>query len=401
MTRTRGEAPPTQEARPRPAGSLFGLQALVFALVAAAFTTYYLPQPVLPVLEREFGVSPAVASSSVSALILGVTLANLPFGLLADRHPVRPLILLGSLVVALGSLACALAQDLRLLVAVRFVQGLFLPALTTCLAAYLARTLPLERLNVVMGSYVSATVAGGLLGRLLGGWIHPPLHWRYAFVSACLLVLAAGAAAFWRLPRERARRGPVGRAEGFLALLKRPECLRMFLAALGAFFVFSSVFNYLPFYLSGPPFNASTNLITMMYLAYLLGVVMGPLAGRISNRLGAGAAMALGSLVLALAVALTLAPSLPAVALGLAGVCLGFFTVHAAAAGALNRRLSAGQGRANSLYVLFYYLGGYLGITLAGALWGWGGWKAVAGQDLVMLILPLGIGLWEMRRRRG
>ena len=26
-----------------------------------------------------------------------------------------------------------------------------------------------------MGSYVSATVLGGLGGRLLGGWIHPPL----------------------------------------------------------------------------------------------------------------------------------------------------------------------------------------------------------------------------------
>jgi YNFM family putative membrane transporter len=304
------------------------------------------------------------------------------------------------LVVAAGSLACALVHDLRLLVAVRFVQGLFLPALTTCLAAYLARSLPLDRLNVVMGSYVSATVAGGLLGRLLGGWIHPPLHWRYAFVSASLLVMAAGAAAFWRLPRETDRRGPLGRAEGFLALLKRPECLSMFLVALGAFFVFSSIFNYLPFHLSGPPFNASTNLITMMYLTYLIGVVTGPLAGRISNRLGAGAALVLGSLVFALAVALTLIPSLPAVALGLAGVCLGFFTVHAAAAGALNRRLKAGQGRANSLYVLFYYLGGYLGITLAGAAWDWGGWKAVASQDLVMLALPLGVGLWEMRRRK-
>ena len=36
-----------------------------------------------------------------------------------------------------------------------------MPALTTCLAAYLSANLPLERLNVVMGSYVSATVAGG------------------------------------------------------------------------------------------------------------------------------------------------------------------------------------------------------------------------------------------------
>jgi YNFM family putative membrane transporter len=32
------------------------------------------------------------------------------------------------------------------------------------------------RLNVAMGAYVSATVVGGLGGRLLGGYLHPPLH---------------------------------------------------------------------------------------------------------------------------------------------------------------------------------------------------------------------------------
>lgn len=46
------------------------------------FYTYYLHQPVLPVFERKFGVSPAMASRSVLALIIGVTLAHMPFGLL-------------------------------------------------------------------------------------------------------------------------------------------------------------------------------------------------------------------------------------------------------------------------------------------------------------------------------
>jgi len=66
-----------------------------------------------------------------------------------------------------------------------------------------------------------------------------------------------------------------------------------------------------------------------------------------------------------------------AVLLGLLGICTGFFTIHASAVGALNRKLSWGQGRANALYVLFYYTGGWLGITgtgfayrlAVGALW--------------------------------
>ena len=151
--------------------TFFSLQALVFALVAAAFTTVYITQPVLPIIQREFGVSASKASLTVSAVILGIALANLPFGMLADRFPVRRLILVGGAVVAACSLFCAATADLWLLVGARFLQGLFIPALTTCLAAYLSLSLHLDKLNVVMGSYVSATVAGGLSGRLLGGWI--------------------------------------------------------------------------------------------------------------------------------------------------------------------------------------------------------------------------------------
>ncbi len=42
------------------------LQGLVFALVAAAFTNIYLPQPVLPILASEFHVSAAGASMTIS-----------------------------------------------------------------------------------------------------------------------------------------------------------------------------------------------------------------------------------------------------------------------------------------------------------------------------------------------
>ena len=78
-----------------PESGSWGLQAVVFGLVAAAITNVYLTQPVLPVLQTEFGVSPSQASYTVSAVILGIALANLPFGWLADRVPVRSLILAG------------------------------------------------------------------------------------------------------------------------------------------------------------------------------------------------------------------------------------------------------------------------------------------------------------------
>jgi YNFM family putative membrane transporter len=391
-----GSHPDGQPGR-RPEPSFFTLQALVFGLVAAAVSNIYITQPVLPVLETEFGVGHSQASYTVSVVILGIALANLPFGWLSDRVAVRRLILVGGVVVTAAGICCAATSSLGLLVAARFVQGLFVPALTTCLAAYLSASLPLDRLNVVMGSYVSATVAGGLGGRLLGGWLHPPLHWRYAFVTASLLLLAATVAAVRWLPEGRgqpARESGSGE-EGFLSLLGRKELRRIFLVAFGGFFVFSSIFNYLPFYLSRPPFNASTQLITLMYLSYLIGVFIGPVAGQLSNRIGNGGTMVLGSVVFAIAIATTFIQSLGAIVAALALVCAGFFAIHAAAAGSLNRRLTSSRGRANSLYVLSYYLGGAAGITLSGYAYSFAGWPGVAVLGILTLAIPFATGMAE------
>ncbi len=382
------------------AGSSVRFQLLVFALVGAAFTTIYITQPVLPVLQQEFAVGESRASLTISAVIFGIALSNLPWGSLADRVPVRPIVLLGGSLIAVCGLACAAADRIWVLIGIRFVQGLFLPCVTTCVAAHLSRTLPQESLNVVMGSYVAATVAGGLGGRLLGGLIHPPLHWRYAFLTSAVVLEVATVAAWSFLPRERAD-SHGEKALGFLPLIARIDLLRTFWVAFGAFFVFSSTFNYLPFYLATPELGASTTLTTLMYSSYLIGIVVGPLSGKLSNRVGNGTTMAVGSAVFGLSICATLVPSIPVIAVSLAGICAGFFAIHAAAAGSLNTRLNTSRGRANSLYVLFYYLGGFAGITAGGYAYVRFGWSGIVAMGLIMLLVPLGTGLWELIEERG
>jgi MFS transporter, YNFM family, putative membrane transport protein len=373
-------------------------QALVFSLVAAVFTTVYITQPVLPVIRDEFDVDATVTSLTVSMVILGIALANLPFGMIADRYRIKPIILAGGTVVAATSLVCAVTYSIALLIVARFIQGLFIPSLTTCLAAYLAKTLPPARLNVVMGSYVSATVAGGMGGRLLGGWIHPPLHWRYAFASASILLIAATTAAYFWLPAEKTEPEIELRQAGFVDLLTQPSLWRMLVVAFSAYFVFSSMFNYLPFYLSAPPFSARTETITLMYLAYLIGIVMGPLSGKLSNRMGSGTTIMIGTSLLAIAVVATLTHSLAAIAAGLVVMCASFFSTHAAAIGLFNRRLTSSRGRANSLYVLCYYTGGAAGITACGYAYNSYGWFGAIMLNLAVLLLPLAIGIVETWR---
>jgi YNFM family putative membrane transporter len=69
--------------------------------------------------------------------------------------------------------------------------------------------------------------------------------------------------------------------------------------------------------------------------------------------------------------------------------------MHAAALGTLNRRLTSSRGRANSLYVLSYYLGGASGISVAGYAYTHAGWRGCVTLGVAVLLVPFGIGLFE------
>jgi YNFM family putative membrane transporter len=305
-------------------------------------------------VQSQFGIGPSAASLSVSAVIVGIAVATLPIGMLAERYPIRRLMVAGASVVAGAGWVCAITPSFTVLIAMRTLQGAFLPTLTTCIAAWLSRALPPQALNVAMGIYVSATVAGGLGGRLLGGWVFAPEHWRHAFVAVATGLITVALLVAPRLT-EPPRTGPraVESTPLLRLLARRPQVMAQ-VAAFGAFGAFSTVFNYFPFYLSAPPWDLSTRTITTIYLVYVAGLFMGPLAGRIGNRVGNGAVMAGGAVVFAVAVAMTLVVAIPALIASLIGLCAAFFAIHAAAVGGLNRSLSGERGKANALYTLFY-----------------------------------------------
>ena len=379
------------------------IEIAVCALVTAAFANIYITQPILPVLETEFDVTTTQVSFTVSFVILGIVLSNLFFGYLSDRLPIHPILCVGGFFVAAGGMVCSITNEFNVLVGARTIQGLFLPALTTSLVAWLSKNLPQERMSVVMGTYVAATVLGGLGGRLLGGWIHPPLHWRYAFVSAAVLIVVATTLAVLILPaNSRLSKNGIRKQEnfssGFVFLLTQKDLFPFYLCGATGLLMFSSIFNYLPYRLSGNPFHFSTEMITMVYLVYILGIFQGPLAGQISRRYGGGNTLILGCLVLAGALVLLLISSVWAVIFGLLALCAGFFTIHATAVGLLNHKLSHSQGRANALYVLFYYAGGWVGITMAGFLFQAMGWSGMLIGVGLFLSVPFAIGIKERQR---
>jgi len=344
-----------------------------------AYADMYVTQPILPVLSREFGVGPARAGMTVSAVVLAIAGSSAFYGPLADALGRRRVIAAALGLLALATAACALAPSLPALVALRALQGLFVPGMTAVSVAYAGDRWGAVELGSVVGGLIGASVVGGLLGRVGAGAITAHAGWRTAFVVfAALTALAAVG-----VGRElSAHRGPavagLGAAwRGMAEHLRQRRLLGAYLVGATMFFGWMGLFTYLPYLLSAPPFGLSTGLVSSVFLVYAVGVLVSPIAGRLSRRVAPTRLVAIGLTVEGIGLLATLHASLPTIVLGLLLVVAGTFTAQAVVPAFVNQQARRAKGGASALYLTFYYLGGTLGSLLPGLAWERWGWPGV------------------------
>jgi EmrB/QacA subfamily drug resistance transporter len=186
-------------------------QAIVRTIIAGIMLAMFLSAleqtivaPALPTIGRSLSDVENL-SWVVTAYLLSTTLATTLFGKLSDIYGRRALMLISISVFVLGSIACALAPTLWLLVAARALQGLggggILPLAQTVIADILS---PRER--PLVQSYSSVMfMSASILGPVLGGFLTDYVHWSMIFWINLPLGIAAllmTNRALKRLPRH-------------------------------------------------------------------------------------------------------------------------------------------------------------------------------------------------------
>jgi MFS transporter, YNFM family, putative membrane transport protein len=343
-----------------------------------AFLSLYVTQPILPLLAATFHATKGGISFTVTASTLGVALAAPFMGRLADRYGRRRVMLVSALLVGVTSLLAATSGSLGQLIFWRFLQGVFTPGIFAVTVAYINDEWPVERTGSAMSAYVAGTVVGGFCGRAISGLIAEHGHWRWSFVVLGALDLAA-TAAIWRwLPREKRARAAGGGAFFAPAAdhLRNPGLLARYGIGFCVLFTLVGTFTYVTFYLAAPPFSLSPALLGFIFVVYLVGAVLTPLAGRWVDRLGARRMLIYAATIGIAGIALTLVPRVLAVAAGLAICCTGVFVAQTAINSSLGLVAKHDRALAVGLYASFYYFGGSAGASVPAWAWRLGGWTA-------------------------
>jgi EmrB/QacA subfamily drug resistance transporter len=160
--------------------------------------------PALPAIGKSLGDIDSLPWV-VTGYLLAATAATPLFGKLSDIHGRRTIMLVAIGIFIVGSLACALAPTMLVLIIGRGLQGVggggLIPIAQTIIADLLS---PRER--PVAQSYTSIVfMSASILGPVLGGLLTDHLHWSFIFwinlpLGAVALVMTGRA--LRRLPRH-------------------------------------------------------------------------------------------------------------------------------------------------------------------------------------------------------
>src|SRR6476661_8400247 len=143
--------------------------------------------PALPKMAAEFGASNDFIQNTVTAYMLGMAVAFIPAGLIADAVGRRRVLLAGLALLATATVGCALAPTLPALLCVRFVEGIGASVCLLLAATIAADCFRGAKLVSVLGILGAAWGSAPVLAPAVGGFISQFGSWRLVFVVLAVL----------------------------------------------------------------------------------------------------------------------------------------------------------------------------------------------------------------------
>jgi EmrB/QacA subfamily drug resistance transporter len=151
----------------------------------------------LPAIGASLGADAVELQWVVNAYLLPLSALLLLGGAAGDRFGSRRLLMIGTGLFGIASIACALAPDLIWLLAARFVQGVSAAMLMPGSLAILGQSFSGEAKGRAIGIWAATGAAGAALGPVLGGWLIDAGSWRAIFLINVPLAAAAVALAYF------------------------------------------------------------------------------------------------------------------------------------------------------------------------------------------------------------
>ncbi|MEH7093704.1 MFS transporter [Neobacillus vireti] len=371
-----------------------------FALFAGGFITFsilYDVQPLLPIFTKEFNVTAATGSLTLSVTTFTLAISMLFISSLSEAWGRKPIMSASLLLSSLIVIFTAFSPTFSSLLGFRVLQGMVLAGLPAIAMAYLGEEVEPRSLGIAMGIYISGNSIGGMAGRIITGSITDLFSWRIAMGSIGFISLILSIWFWFHLPNSRHfTPKPLelkALSKSLVGHLKDPALLCLFCIAFILMGSFVTLYNYIGFELLAPPYHLSQTIVGWIFIVYLTGTFSSTWMGRLSDTLGRQKVLWIGLVIMVTGALLTLFALLLFKIIGIAVFTFGFFGAHSIASSWVGRRAREAKAQASSLYLFFYYSGSSIAGTAGGFFWSKFGWEGVIGFIVCLLLLAFPLSL--------
>lgn len=363
---------------------MYSTSKVIYFTTILTFFSLYAAQPIQPVFQAEFGLSNLQAILFTTFMMAPLGIAPLFYGVILEAYSARKLLRLAVFLLAILELVFACTSHYGVLLFIRAVQGLMIPAILTSLMSYISYTSSSDKVQHTIALYIGATIFGGCVGRLLSGFFTDLFGWRFFFFVIGLLLLLSYF--FLGKLEKNIKTNYVRPTISHIGMvLRQPIFGWLYCSIFCLFFVFAALMNFLPFELKDMQVALGETGVGLLYLGYGSGVIISMNSRRIINWFGSETrAITIGILIFGMGTLVFMVEQYLVMFCGMFVFCSGLFLAHTLLSGYVNKLAEQHKAIANGLYISFYYTGGTLGSFLPGVVFQYFGWHWFLVTLLIM-----------------
>ncbi|QIQ41619.1 MAG: MFS transporter [Buchnera aphidicola (Aphis urticata)] len=363
----------------------------------SSFSILYCVQSILPIFSKQFCLTAAESSVSLSATTATMAIGTLFTGILSDVIGRKLIMSISLLIASILTMICSFVDNWNMIIVLRALIGLSLSGVVAIAITYIVEEIHAHSLSFCIGLYISGNTIGGCFGRIISSVIAEYFSWNTSLLTIGLFSLISSFLFLYFLPSSKNFYPiPVNYKKflsNFYLHLKNPILLILFMIGFLLMGSFITIFNYIGYRLILKPFLFSASSIGLLSIIYLTGVYSSPKAGILINKYNKVNILITSLLLMILGLLITQFNQIITIIAGLIIFSGGFFASHSIASSWVSAYAKFAKVQATSLYLFFYYLGSSIFGIFSGFFWFYSKWLGISIFMIIILIYGIFLSL--------
>jgi predicted MFS family arabinose efflux permease len=277
----------TKEQDGNPYIIIFSLWMLLFA----ASSQVMIISPILPRISEQLGTPLEILGNLVTVYAVMVGFFAIIMGPLSDKIGRRKILLLGTGFISLFLFLHGFVETFWELLAVRAFAGMAGGVLSGAAVAYVGDYFPYEKRGWANGWIMSGIAMGQILGIPIGTYLADLFGFRIPFIIFGAIMALTFLLIFFQVPQpnvelSKDRVTLKGALNKYYVLLLRSEVRAVAIAYVFMFLSVSIYVVYLPTWLENTFDVSGKAIASLFFVGGIANVITGPVAGKLSDRIG-------------------------------------------------------------------------------------------------------------------